>query len=58
MKRSLVNWDKTYKIFNDKILQIIGELSDNNYCDLEGETEIKKDDLDYVINKIDNFKSK
>lgn len=58
MKRSLVNWGKTYKIFNDKILQIIGEVSDNNYCDLEGETEIKRDDLDYVFNKIDNFKPK
>jgi len=54
----LVNWDKTYKIFNDKILQIIGEVSDNNYCDRDAESEIKKDDLDYVFNKIDNFKSK
>jgi hypothetical protein len=57
MKRSLVNWNKTYKIFNDKIKQIIGEVSDNNYCDHDAEIEIKRDDLDYVFNQIDNFKS-
>jgi len=57
MKRSLVNWEKTYKIFNDKIKQIIGEVSDNNYCDLEAKIEIKRDDLDYIFNKIDNFRS-
>jgi len=57
MKSSLINWRKTYQIFNDidKIKDIIGEISDSFYFDNEVKEEVKRDDLDYVFKQLDNF---
>lgn len=57
-RKSLINWDNTIQIFNDNINDIIGEISDNNYVDREIDTEVKKDYLDDVFKRVDNFKYK
>lgn len=54
-KKSLIDWCETALIFNDGLKYIIGEISDNNYCDFEVKDEVKEDHYDDVFNKIDNF---
>lgn len=51
----LIDWSETHGVFNDELHYIIGEISDNNYCDHEIDNEVQKNYLDDVFTKIDDF---
>jgi hypothetical protein len=57
-RRCLIEWTETQGVFNDELYYVIDEVSDNSYFNNNINEEIKKDYLDDVFQRIDNFRCK